>query len=115
MKSAIEEPDCAGHGGGLLCRHLFGTKDEAAHPLREAADHLPAFLRHSTLPLLYAGRWTQANCAYVVQMPAAIDVVLIRNVPQLGSSLHSRLDLDEAFIVRTKSLTYEISRSMLCA
>ena len=43
---------CVSDGGGLLRRHLPRTTDEAAHPHRQAARHLTAILRHSTLPLL---------------------------------------------------------------
>ena len=46
---------------GLLCRDLHGTEDEASHPVRKAADHLAALLRHSPLPVLCPGRRNQEN------------------------------------------------------
>jgi hypothetical protein len=34
---------------------LLGRDEQMSHPLRNAADHLAALLRHSTLPVLCAG------------------------------------------------------------
>src|ERR1039458_10316710 len=41
--------------------HLRPQEDEPPHPLREAADHLPTLFRHSTVPILRAGRWNQEH------------------------------------------------------
>src|SRR5207245_1921727 len=59
--STIEELIRTGNGGGLLRGDLFGAEDEASHPLREAADHLPTILRDSAVPVLRPGRRNHEN------------------------------------------------------
>ena len=45
----------------LLRSHVSRTTDEAAHPLRKAADYLAALLRHSAVSVLCAGQWNRKN------------------------------------------------------
>ncbi len=83
----------------MRVQHPLGNKHliAAAHPLRESADYLAAFLRYSTLPFLRAGRWNQAD--FVGNQPQSA-VTNIAKFTDEASARRARRKIPGKFLAR---------------